>query len=337
MRSARLALLTVLLSMLAHGGEQAKWKHLTTDDGLPGNDVQFLQQRPDGTIWIGTLSGLGVCRGEKHEILVKKRKVWDVLPTAEGRYWVGTGTGVLLLGGKQDEPALKQYTVAPLIPVADGKAWAIAKEPAGQGSMVVAFDGEKWAPVEALQGEDVEDMFRTRDGDVWITVEGNGILQVSPGTPAKAVRHLAGRNVTAFQQDGKGRVWCGTWGSGIYMLSDSQWTRHLAQERAAILDIDEDSGGRIWVATNANGLWRQHGNGWANDLKAEGSVNLMEPTSDGRIWISNQAKGGLRYWDGKGWHTALPGPLPMRCILETEGGDLWVGGVMDGVHIMSAQ
>ena len=337
MRSARILLLALVLAMPAHAGEHGKWTRMTTDDGLPGNDVQFLRQRPDGAIWIGTLSGLGLCRGGKCEILVKESKVWDVLPAGEGRYWVGTGQGVLLLGGKQDEPALKQYSVAPLIAVGDGKVWAIAKEAAGQGSMVVAFDGEKWAPVEALRGEDVEDMFRTGNGDVWVTVEGNGILQVSPGTPAEAVRHLAGRNVTAFQEDGKGRVWCGTWGSGVYVRGDGQWTRHLAKQRAAVLDIDEDSGGGIWVATNANGLWRQEGDDWVNDLKAEGSVNLMEPTSDARVWISNQAKGGLRCWDGKRWHTALPGPLPMRCILETEGGDLWVGGVMDGVHIMSAQ
>ena len=33
------------------------------------------------------------------------------------------------------------------------------------------------------------------------------------------------------------------------------------------------------------------------------------------------------------WQEALPGPLPIRCLLEAPDGSLWVGGVLDGVHV----
>jgi len=323
--------LTALLT--ASGAAAAEqWIHLTTEHGLPGNDIQFLRERPDGSVWIGTLTGLGYYRKGKCAVLVKGYKAWDVLAAGEAGYWVGTRRGVFLVGKAQGEPAFKGHSVAPLIKVKGGRIWAIAK---GKKSFVVQFDGKEWAPVKALEEEDAKDLFHTRDGRMWVSVEGNGILEIpSYDTPDQAVRHHEGRNVTAFQEDGKGNVWCGTWGHGLYQLQQGQWNRHLSREKSAILDIDVDTRGKLWVATSAHGLWRQDGKDWVNDLKEERGINLMEPTSDGRIWISNQARGGLRYWDGKSWCVALSSPLPIRCILETKRGDIWAGGVLDGVHVL---
>ena len=334
MRSAKILLVTVLASLLASSGMTAaeQWVHLTAENGLPGNDIQFLRERSDGSVWIGTLTGLGFYRDGKCTILVKDCRVWDVLPAGKARYWVGTPSGVFLSGKELGKPAFEGHSIAPLVKVKGSRIWAIAK---GKKSFVVQFDGKEWAPVKALEGEDAKDLFRTRDGRIWISVEGNGIIELSSyDTPDQAVRHHEGRNVTAFQEDGQGNVWCGTWGHGLYQFQQGQWIRHLSREKSAILDIDVDSRGKIWVATSAHGLWRQNGDAWVNDLKEERGINLMEPTSDGRVWISNQTRGGLRYWDGKAWRVALSDSLPMRCILETRSGDIWAGGILDGVHVL---
>jgi ligand-binding sensor domain-containing protein len=321
----------------AHGGSASGegWVHLTTDEGLPGNEVQFLRECPDGAVWIGTLTGLGFYRDGKCDTLVQKAKVWDVVPAGEERYWVGTEQGVLLSGREQAEPALKGYSIAPLVQVSTERIWTVAKDASGQKSFMAQYDGKEWMPVKALEKEKVKDLFRARDGRLWASVEGNGILEIpSCNATDQALRHLEGREVTAFQEDSRGRIWCGTWEYGLHVLEKGQWSRQLPREKSAILDIDEDRRGGIWVATNAHGLWRLDGETWVNDLKEERGINLMEPTSDGRVWISNQARGGLRFWDGKAWREALPGPLPMRCLLETRSGDLWVGGVLDGVRIL---
>ena len=325
----------LLLPLVARAGEPA-WTALTEEQGLPGNEVQFLRAGDDGAVWIGTLSGLARYRDGKCETLLKGVEVWDLLPAGDGQFWVGTGRGVFRVGREvkgEPAPALKEYSVAPLLRVGEGKLWAIAKAAKGQQAVVAQCDGATWMPLKAFAGERLKDMFLTRDGHVWLTVEGNGVLEVpSWQTPEQTTRHLEGLDVTAFEEDARGRLWCGTWGNGLYLREKDQWQRLLQKEKAAILDVDLDSRGGVWVATNAHGLWRQDGENWVNDLADERGINLLEPTADGRVWISNQAHGGLRYWDGKAWHEALPGPLPLRCLLETKDA-LWAGGVLDGVHL----
>ena len=87
------------------------------------------------------------------------------------------------------------------------------------------------------------------------------------------------------------------------------------------------------MATSQSGLWCFDGKRWVSHLRDEGGINLLETTSDGRVWISSQAAGGLRYWQAGAWHVSLPGPLPIRCLLETRDKQLWAGGVLSGVYI----
>jgi ligand-binding sensor domain-containing protein len=109
------------------------------------------------------------------------------------------------------------------------------------------------------------------------------------------------------------------------------------KQKDAVLNIVQDAKSHIWVATSATGLWRFDGVKWTNHLQEEGSINTLAVTSDGRVWICSQIRGGLRYWDGEAWQVSLDSPLPIRCVIETGGGDIWAGGVLDGVHILRRQ
>jgi len=61
---------------------------------------------------------------------------------------------------------------------------------------------------------------------------------------------------------------------------------------------------------------------------------MLTATSDGKVWISTQTQGGLRFWDGKTWKVSLESFLPIRCLLETKSGEIWAGGILDGLHIL---
>ena len=320
------------LGGLSHGAD--KWKNLTTDDGLPGNEIQFLEQDADGTIWIGTLSGLGAYKNGKLSVVIEKGRFWDVLRVGPNKFWVGAAHGAVLLDGQKQEVGLKGSTVAPILPYDDKTIWAIRKNLGSEENALAQNSGEDWQVVEKFKKSRVVNLYKASDGTMWLSVDADGVYAVKPkqGVDA-AVHHLEGLNVTAMMEDSKKRVWIGLWERGVAMYDGSTWHRHLKKEKSYTFALREDTGGTIWVATNQNGLWRFDGKEWVNDLREEGGINTLETTSDGKVWISSQAGGGLRYWQNNKWNVSLDSPLPIRCLIETKSKQIWAGGVLDGVHI----
>jgi len=335
------ALLLALLLGLAAPAGAATWETLTTENGLPNDEIQFLHEDAKGAVWIGTLGGLARYRDGQLETILEKGQIWQVLRLQDGRIMVGTNSGVLILPENpeaESEPVrgLKNNTVSPIVPLENGRVWALRKDRGTEENELMAWKGgETWEPVEALQGKRVVDLIRARDGAVWAAIEGDGVVEVSDpvGAPEQATHHLEGLNLTTLAEDGQGRLWCGVWQRGLMVHEGGQWHRHLGQEDSYIFNIT-DAEGTLWVGTSANGLWRYDGKRWENELSEEGAVNTLVWTPQAeRVWISTQQQGGLRYWEDGEWITALEGPLPVRTVIERANGEIWAGGVLDGVHI----
>jgi ligand-binding sensor domain-containing protein len=326
-----ISLSLLLFASAAWGGP---WKHLTDRDGLPSNEIQFIKEAPDGTIWIGTLRGL--VRHDRSGIKATPitGEAWDVLPVDGGAYFVGTGSGVVRVRGDTTEKSLAGNTVAPLVRFGKSTVLALSKNRGSGVSTLVASIGGEFQPVKALASLHASDMTQTSDGKVWVSVEGRGVYVFDPAAGLdKVAHHLSRQNVTTVTLDSKGRVWCGLWGRGLAVYENSLWSYHLTDKEMYAFAIREGTDGTIWVATDQAGLWRYDGDQWTGEMQDEGAVNLLEVTSDGRVWISTQSTGGLRYFDGKTWKTSLPGPLPIRCLIRTRDGQLMAGGVLDGVHV----
>ena len=339
----RSALLCVLMALVTSAAAGEQWSHvgMETEPGLPGNEVQFLTST-DGEVWVGTLTGIARVRkgkytpvkGEDGEPL--KINAWCVLERGNDRFWIGHGNGAVFVDGVKTTHALGGQTVAPIIEVRPGVLWALGKNRGSERNALFVHAGEEWKSIEEAAKFRIVDLFQAADGKVWVTLDGNGVLEVDPEAGlAAGTHHLEGLNVTTVAQAGREFIWCGLWGRGVASWDGVAWTHHLsAKEKSAILAICEDSGNNIWVATSANGLWRKPVNKetWVNHLKDEGGINLLATSSDGRVWVSSQMQGGLRYWDGETWVVSLDNPLPIRCLIETPDRTLWAGGVLDGVY-----
>ena len=314
------------------------WRNLTTADGLPGNEVQFISQDDDGTIWVGTLSGLAKYSDGKFTTFVEGTGVWDVLKTGPGKYLIGAQSGTLTVDGEQRAWAHKGMTVAPIHRYGEKAIWIIGKSHGTEVSTLLQSTGGTWSAIAYFENRRVVDLFRTSNGHMWVVCDGNGVFEVDPAKgPEQAVHHLQALNVTTMAEDSRHRVWFGLWGRGVRVLEDGRWLSYVADEDSSVFSIVEDTKGGIWVATSAHGLWHYDGNEWVNRLRDEGGVNMLSKTSDGKVWISTQTHGGLRYWDGKDWKVSLDSTLPIRCLLEAKNGELWAGGILDGLHILKKQ
>ncbi|NQT91825.1 MAG: hypothetical protein HQ559_03620 [Lentisphaerae bacterium] len=341
LRNARFASV-VLAALIASSGQAADaWKHFTKEDtpGLPGDEIQFVGAARGGGVWIGTLDGVASAQGGtftplKNEQGTIKLRAWTVLEN-EKDTWVGHEGGITLIRGNSRSDWLSGLTVAPIVPVRPDVLWAIGTTRAGLAKLSEYRD-KNWTTVGAVAKRRITNLFRTNDGRLWLTIDGNGVLEIDPATGIdKAVHHLQGFNVTSLTKDSRGVIWCGLWANGIAGWDGTSWHKELPKiKRSAVLSIVEDAKATLWVATSASGLWRRPliKAEWTQDLADEGAINLLVATSDGRVWISGQTTGGLRYWSGTEWILSLDSPLPIRTLVEAKDGTLWAGGVLDGVY-----
>ena len=328
--------LSILLLLIATQCSFGEWTTVTKDNGLSGNEVQFLAEN-DRTIWIGTLSGLTKYENNEFSTFVPGA-AWDVLTVGPDKHWVGTRNGILLVDGDKKTSAHKGLTVAPILPYKPDSIWIVGKHPGTEKARVLQNSAGKWTNVTYFDERRIVNLFRSSNGHMWVVSDGNGIYEVDPEKgPEQAVHHLQGLNVTAFFEDSKNRIWVGLWGRGVRVLEDGRWKTHIPNEDSSVFSLVEDANGGIWVATSAHGLWYYDNDEWKNLLRDEGGVNMLAATSDGKVWISTQTRGGLRTWDGKEWTVSLDSFLPIRCLIETQSGEIWAGGILDGLHILKKQ
>jgi ligand-binding sensor domain-containing protein len=346
-RTIRRFCIVLLLALAAAPGGRAAdaWAHITREENpkLPGNEIQFLGPAVGGGVWVGTLAG--AAKAKNGDLIplddgkggVFKKSVWWVLDSA-GRTWVGHQQGLREGTAGAWKDALPGLTVAPVFEAGPGLLWALGKHPATDAVTLFEYRDKEWKPAEALAKKRITNLHQTRNGRLWVTFDGNGVLEAEPAAGlAKGVHHLEGLNVTTVFQDSRNQVWCGLWAGGLAVWDGTAWKRDLAKEKkSAILTLVEDAGGGLWAATSGSGLWRRPAGRaeWENDLAGEGGMSLLAATADGRVWVSSQAAGGLRYWNGTAWVASLDSPLPIRSLVETADGTLWAGGVLDGLYVL---
>ena len=199
-------------------GAAEAWVAVTreTHPGLPGNEIQFLSPARDGGVWVGTLSGLGRLTGNECSTVVEKIEAWCVLEAGDGGLWVGHHNGVLRRTAEgKTTAALAGHTVSPIVEIRPGVLWALAKERATETNRLMAWAGKEWTPVPGSEKLRAVDLFQSRKGQLWVSVDGNGVLEVgADGDLAQARHHHRGLNVSTVAEDGHGRIWCGFWSRG---------------------------------------------------------------------------------------------------------------------------
>lgn len=327
----RRALTVGIVWMVASGMHAATWTHVTETEGLPSRQVQFVKA-VGGEIWVGTLKGLAVFRNGKPQTVFKDEAVWDVLPVSGGELWIGTEEGIVHQHGAASERSLREESVGRIVLFGTNAVWAVCKRP--NQSRLMEYVAGKWQPLKRFEGKKPTDLLVTRAGAVSVVLEANGMVTAVPGqAPEQWKHHQPGVNVTAFYEDKKGRIWCGTWDRGIMIFENGEWTRMLTDEDAVITTIREDGKGHIWAATNAHGVWEYDGANWVNHLNEEGNINLLETTPDGKVLVSSQSECSLRQWNGKGWDKIIDVPTMFIAVQADAKGKLWAGNILDGIYV----
>lgn len=215
------------------------FRNYTVSDGLCANTIWDIAQDEQGFMWFGTKYGLNRFDGYEFKSFQFNKNVAGTIGNNFIRkifkydnftFWIGTDEGIYIFDLKTEKFKL----FAPL-----GKIF-------------------------------INDIFRSKKGQIWIATKEKGVYSYQPSSKKliqyshhpKLNNSISSNEVSKIIEDKAGHIWIGTYGKGIDVLNPK--TRVMKHYKASsapgslsndvILDLYLDHEGHIWVGTMSGGL-----------------------------------------------------------------------------------
>ena len=308
-------------------------------DGVQLNDLRIRAIREDhaGILWLGTVNkGLVRFEPDANRLTVfhhdaqnprslSQDYVWSVLEDKAQRLWIATGDGLDLF-----DRATQSF---------------------------IRYGHEADNP-QSLRSSNILSLYQDRGGVLWVGTREGGASHWNPRSWlfghyfSDAFRATA---VNAFADDGAGKVWVGTLGSGLVEIDGRSGRerryRELADDR--IMALLYDGRGTLWIGTMSGGLEKLDvASGKikafrsvpedASTLPANGVMSLYEDRN-GTLWVGT-FRGGLasidrttekitRYPFGPANSNSLNNSKA-GAIVEDALGNLWIGTSGGGLNLL---
>ena len=336
-----------------------------TDDGLQRFDgrqfgpvdpriegpVTVLYRGPRGRLWIGTGHGALYRRnGERLEVIANAGRLGTVVRALtrdrDGNLWIATDGGGLVRWRAGTFSTLETNQIGTtdlraLHEDAEGSLWVgsygLGLFRLRDARFVVA------GAAEGLKGELSWTITPRHAGGLWVGSDG-GLSSYVDGRFERLAgpRGTANVRVRAVVDDGRGTLWAGTDGAGLYWLDGAG--AHTLDRRAGLSGdivnaLLEDRQGRIWVGTDG-GLDRIDGGRAIPEQSLlpgsdRAAVHLIAEDREGRLWVATETR-GLYLIDGAqihrlGMSDGLPGDWVVS-LHEDERGTIWLG-TLDGLAV----
>jgi signal transduction histidine kinase/DNA-binding NarL/FixJ family response regulator/streptogramin lyase len=313
-------------------------------EGLVGNRILALHQASDGTLWIGTETGLSTWRDGRFRLVHQRFRIAEIEEGPGGTVWV-VGSGPLQLY-PPDSTGVREET---LTDSAESPRFG-AVEPVGQDSAWVVAGGDLYlydegsfrghSPVNETEGSVGSVIEQGPDGRIWTSENRSSRHQ-------KTLVSIRGRSVQRYSAGARflrsmdfgpsGNPWITSLNAGLLRLKDGevQQVQHDALPNA-IFEIVRDDSGQWWIGTRGQGLIRLRPRLFqpvSTELPERRAARAMYATGDGAVWGALAQEGMMRLSGGARVHWTISDGLPHRnvwSIGQTEGGTL-VAGTGNGV------
>jgi ligand-binding sensor domain-containing protein len=284
----------------------------TTADGLPSHAIGWIQQSPDGYLWVGTEGGLVRFDGVRFTpfdrnatAALRGTTFYPTVPLHVDRHgvlWIGTSGGLVRYKNGEFTPATSSAQPdAPLISrvVEDraGRLWAWTQEI--DSPLYAIRDGRLVTP-DPMSGlpSRVSAIAADPGGDMWVATVDRGLLRVHEGQAMPVLtRDAIPGGVTVLYVARDGAVWVGTQ-RGFGRLQHGRFDfRHLGAggPDGYVSTFAEDAAGDVWLGTVAMGVLRWH-SGRVEQFDRRDRLSRDQVTSllvdrEGSVWVGT--RGGL--------------------------------------------
>lgn len=215
------------------------FRNYTVSDGLCANTIWDIEQDEQGFMWFGTKYGLNRFDGYEFKSFQFNKNIEGTLGNNFIRkifkydqftFWIGTDDGIYIFDLKT----------------------------------------EKFKLFEPLGKIFINDIFRSKLGQIWIATKEKGVYSYQPQTKKienlthkpKIQNSISSNEISKIIEDKAGNIWIGSYGKGIDVINirSKSITHHRASSALGslsndiILDLYLDSEGQIWIGTMSGGL-----------------------------------------------------------------------------------
>lgn len=299
-----------------------------------GASITGLAAVPDGGLWVASSKGLFrlMSDGASAIPVLPNHNVRCVAPDPHGMIWAAVfarGNVHIPLESVEAGPALlpDRYSWFHGVPGGDsllamkgGTLFRLGRE-STNFSVVAHFD--KRTVFSAC--EDIE-------GNIWVGVEAHGLYRVrkkrvmthstADGLPTDKLATLA--------EDKAGRVWLGTFGSGLFVSEDGLMNFQPATVPtvANITGFLERRDGSLWFGTYNGDCYRRADAQFVIGLKHSSGCRVLCEDREGALWIGTLREGVERHQDGQVTRFTTRDGLTsdrVRCFIQDAAGDYWIG------------
>ena len=325
---------------------QIKPDGLTREFRLPGayskNRVKKLLQTRDGTLWVGTVSGLQrLRRGQFEAVPGLHATVRSLLETSDGSLWIGTiGEGLWMFRNEHltrvsRDGLLPSDTVLSMIEDDHQQIWVGTQA----GLVRLARSPVSVVPLPEGGDPDLETISGDKSGNIWVAAQHLYLLH---NGVARRVSYggLTNINVRNAFRASNGDLWLGTDGAGAYRIRAGKATHFTAPTALTnnfIRGFLESHDGSIWIATD-EGVSQINGDGIRRLTVADGlaffSTRSLLEDHDHNLWIGTDH--GLSLWKNGSFHddaaTVALASEKIWSILEDQQKTLWFGTRDHGLY-----
>jgi ligand-binding sensor domain-containing protein/serine phosphatase RsbU (regulator of sigma subunit) len=321
-----------------------EFTHFNSLNGLPDDYVNCLLADHAGNLWFGTEGGLAVYDGTGFQTYDEEDGLVDndvvgMIEDLEGNIWAWGAYGISVLTGdtvltytKGDQ--LAGNMIVDVMVDSRGTVHVATFEKQG----ITSF-ADPYRAVLNKRKEIIRDMLEVGPGEIWYASQDHGIIVQS-----KAGEYTLGPEegltdpvVLCLLKDSRDRIWCGTYGQGLFVYENGRFRNVPSQfdEEPIARELMEDNQGRIWILGFISGVWMlDEGNytqfGVENTL-AHDEVYAMYEDKYGSIWmgtaggVSKYGKGIFEVYD---MDFSLPDNHIISVFMDSRG-TLWFGAGFD--------
>jgi ligand-binding sensor domain-containing protein/signal transduction histidine kinase len=315
-------------------------------NGLAGNVLSAIYESKDGSLWIGTTSGMSRWQNGKFINYTRKEGllsdiVRSIYEDRDGNLWIATGAGLNRLKGE----TMDSFAMPNGLP--DDSVRAICQDKGGR-IWIGSNNGMLWYnpywsksfyaynTKYGLSDTFVSAICEDQEGNLWAGTY-SGLNRFREGRFFTELNNegMAFDRVNALFEDREGNLWVGS-KEGLARLTPKRFFAYTKQQGLThnnIMSVREDRSGSLWIGTWGGGLNQLKGDRVTAYATTNGlSRDLILSTGEGRdgsLWIGEDFDGGLTHLkDGKFSHYTWKDGLinaGLRVIHEDASGNLWIG------------